>query len=570
MSLKPEDFSPTGSDWFSPTLEYVGRCKVEFSSPPGSVEGPATVSVDEAGDVTVEMVPEPGSLQTDDPTRYGLIGFFSGKEFAREVGGGVTRLDPSATNPCTNLEVMTPRGTFRTADVISYGTDSVLDTGEVRKATFAVGLSTFDAADAGDAEYWVLPLANFLSEFRQRPSDELYRHPLRIFPTPKVPDKITHIPVEHPDKEVLGERAKLSLYFAHSRDWLIRFEFGGGLGFVERLADYGESEQLLLKGKERHKTTAVMVGPTEDAPADTFERMREWFPFDVLSLLTLATGTEVGCPWVEIRDEDGRLVRRFHKFLGAKPFRKGRRLMEEIPMSAGDGIRATGRLIECACSRSNDLGETFVRIAIVHLVRAKYEDQTLDDQMSHLARGFETLCKRYRTIKEALGRNLGAAQREDVQDTLRTAADQIRGLKAAGGPGGAAALDRIAARVQSADQRDNMFGMAVMKLIKSFWLADAHILEDHYRTRPGGWAGLLSDYRGDVTHHGYLDILEAGHDVEEIVAVTYHLHDALARVVLKILRFDGGYKPGVIPQRMMPVRVNWVKPHYTAEILGYK
>jgi hypothetical protein len=77
---------------------------------------------------------------------------------------------------------MTPRGTFRTADVISYGTDSVLDTGEVRKATFAVGLSTFDAADAGDAEYWVLSLANFLSEFRQRPSDELYRHPLRIFP----------------------------------------------------------------------------------------------------------------------------------------------------------------------------------------------------------------------------------------------------------------------------------------------------------------------------------------------------------------------------------------------------
>jgi hypothetical protein len=54
------------------------------------------------------------------------------------------------------------------------------------------------------------------------------------------------------------------------------------------------------------------------------------------------------------------------------------------------------------------------------------------------------------------------------------------------------------------------------------------------------------------------------------VAVTYHLHDALARVVQKILRFDGGYKPGVIPQRMMPVRVNWVKPHYTAEILGYK
>ena len=48
-----------------------------------------------------------------------------------------------------------------------------------------------------------------------------------------------------------------------------------------------------------------------------------------------------------------------------------------------------------------------------------------------------------------------------------------------------------------------------------------------------------------------------------------HLHDTLARVLLKILQFDGGYKPGVIPQRVMPVRVDWVKPHYTAERLGY-
>ena len=75
MSLKPEDFSPTGSNWFFPTLEYVGRCMVEFSSPPGSVEGHATVSVDEAGDVTVEMVPEPDSLQNrrPDPVRIKRI-----------------------------------------------------------------------------------------------------------------------------------------------------------------------------------------------------------------------------------------------------------------------------------------------------------------------------------------------------------------------------------------------------------------------------------------------------------------------------------------------------------------
>lgn len=97
---------------------------------------------------------------------------------------------------------------------------------------------------------------------------------------------------------------------------------------VERLPDYAESERLLLEGKERQRTTAVMVGPTTGKAVDDFEQMREWFPLDILSLLTLATGTEVGCPWVEIRDEKGRLARRFHGYLGVKAFRKGYRLVE--------------------------------------------------------------------------------------------------------------------------------------------------------------------------------------------------------------------------------------------------
>ncbi len=59
----PEDFSPIANKWFSPTVEYVGRCKAAFSAPRGSVEGPATVSVGEVGSVSVEMFPEPESLK---------------------------------------------------------------------------------------------------------------------------------------------------------------------------------------------------------------------------------------------------------------------------------------------------------------------------------------------------------------------------------------------------------------------------------------------------------------------------------------------------------------------------
>jgi hypothetical protein len=311
MSTNPQDFLPTPIGWFSQTLEYVGRCKAEFSAPRGSVEGPARVSVDETGNVSIEMVPEPASLQTEHPFRFGLLRFFKGDDYVRDHGGGVSTLDPYAENPCEKLEVKTPNAAFHTADVLHRYSENVLNTGEVSKVTFAVGRSRFDAEAAGQAAYWVLPLTNFLSEFRQRRS-ELDRHPLRVFPTPEVPPEITHVPRGGGDEEALRERAILSLLAANDRNWLIVFEFAGGLGFMERLPDYAESKRMLLEGKERQKPTSVMVGPTGGESVESFERMQGWFPFDVLSLLTLATGTEVGCPWVEVRDGDGRLVRRFH------------------------------------------------------------------------------------------------------------------------------------------------------------------------------------------------------------------------------------------------------------------
>jgi hypothetical protein len=390
---------------------------------------------------------------------------------------------------------------------------------------------------------------------------------LRVFTTPEVPDEITHVPFG-PDHDALMRKAWQCLMVANSKNRLIVFDFGEGLSFVERLSTYMESERLLLEGQTRHKTTAVIVGPIGSKPVDGFESMLEWFPFDILSLLTLATGTEVGCPWVEIRDGEGRLVRRLHRYLGIRPFRKGYRLIEEFPIR-DRGIKATGRLIERACSHCEKFGQTFIRAAIVHLVRASHEDQTLDDSMSHLARGFETLCKHYRTLEQVLSQNLSPTLRQDVKDILDDAAQRIRNLKAAAAPGARATLDQIANRAKSGDQKDKAFGLAVAKLLKAFWLPDAHILENHFPSRTNSWGALLSHYRGDVTHHGYLDILEAEHDWEEIAAIRNHLHDALARVILKILRFDGGYSPGVITYRGS-FTVHWVKPHYLGKALGYK
>jgi hypothetical protein len=64
------------------------------------------VSVDETGNVSVEMVPEPESLRTERPSWPGLMRFFKGDEFVREHSGGVGTLDMEAENPCTKLEAL--------------------------------------------------------------------------------------------------------------------------------------------------------------------------------------------------------------------------------------------------------------------------------------------------------------------------------------------------------------------------------------------------------------------------------------------------------------------------------
>jgi hypothetical protein len=40
-------------------------------------------------------------------------------------------------------------------------------------------------------------------------------------------------------------------------------------------------------------------------------------------------------------------------------------------------------------------------------------------------------------------------------------------------------------------------------------------------------------------------------------------------LILKILRFDGGYRPSTSVHDVIPVTVEWVKPDSSAYVLGY-
>ena len=93
--------------------------------------------------------------------------------------------------------------------------------------------------------------------------------------------------------------------------------------------------------------TAVMVGEVDNDHANTdLEDLERWLsPHGLLMLLTLATGTEVGSSWIELRDEQGRLVRRFHRRLHETRFSRGHRIVDELPFKDEKRPTGTGYLL---------------------------------------------------------------------------------------------------------------------------------------------------------------------------------------------------------------------------------
>ena len=406
-------FLPSPSDWFSTSVEYDGWGRAEFSDPAGSVEGETRVSFDESGEATVEMRPDLSTMEADRELRFGLTELLSGaKPTPQPDGTFFLSYNFSMSNPCTRLEVTTAHGTFISHDVPYHARDQTRGEGQdqvIDRITFDVFVSQFDSGTHHEPKYWVLPLTNFVSEFRPGPT-ELGRHPLRIYPTPEVPDEITHV-MHGPDYERDERRAMSALLAANSENRLIAFEFNGTPGFIERLPNYGERKDNLLTETERLLPTAIMVGEVDkDYSNNNLDDLERWLrPQDLLMLLTLATGTEVGSSWIELRDEQGRLVRRFHRRLHETRFSRGHRIVDELPFKDEHREQkrptGTGYLITKA-SRSNELGQSALRTAILHLVRSKYRGQRMDESLAHLCRGLDGICEHYGLARQNLTESL--------------------------------------------------------------------------------------------------------------------------------------------------------------------
>ncbi len=579
MTFDPRDFLPNQSDWFSASPEYDGWGRAEFSAPEGSLEGPVEVRFDELGGATVRMCPDPNTLRAERELRFGMDEFLSGAEPRKVDEHWVLSRNLGQQNPCTRLEVRTSEGVFSTEDVAGHGANVINGGSEdgIQSLAFDVFMSRFDAKGADDTEYWVLPLTNFVSEWRLRRTD-LDHHPLRVFPTPDVPDEITH--VTHGPGEEAAKRAMLALLAANSKNYLIGFEFDGAPGFVERLPDYEARTDDLVAGKERILQTAVMVGEVGLNHADTLSDLERWMhPQDLLMLLTLASGTEVGASRVELRDAQGRLVRRFHRQLRQARFSKGHRLIDDLPLKEG-ARRGTGigHLISKAVPRFEGLGRLPLRSSVLHLVRSKRSDQSLDESMAYLCRGLDGLCEHYGVAKQNLTEGLDEDQKAAVKAALAEAFRKIREVEdaatAAGDHRASATLGTIGSTTANAANTERKFGLALADLFQHFGLPDAAVMDEHlkYNPRPDGrehWVDIVSRYRTDVIHYGHLRLGPEGEGWRDVLTVINHLHDVMARILLQTLGYDGGYQPAVVTGPSIPYEVDWVKPDTSARALGY-
>lgn len=402
--------------------------------------------------------------------------------------------------------------------------------------------------DAKTPKYWVLPLSNFVYESRRR-HDELKCHPLRIDRNGKI----------------------------------IKFYYEGGAGFIESLRDYEERKNDLLEGRASCRITAVMVGSISPKHIQSIDstNLDTWFPFTFLPLLGFAVGNEIATPCIEIRDSNGKLVRRIIRQLEQPaPFSQGRIVIEE-------GVDL-GHLISLLPIEHR--GDTYLRVVLKHITRGGLACHDFEEKMSYIIRGFDCLGENYGLGTPQLTRYLNTVQKEDVKDALLIASKRIdleaENAKKAGQLLQCSCLRRIAGRTVNAGNTDRNFGLEVVELLEKYGLHDACIVAKYYANSSNyrrDWISILNDYRGKPMHPGYFDF-ENKYDIEDVSIISRHLHDILIRVILKELKYYGYYRPAVfIPKGVtlseylpdMPEDIDWgfdadwVRINTPAIALGY-
>jgi hypothetical protein len=378
---------------------------------------------------------------------------------------------------------------------------------------------------------------------------ELHDHPLRT----RITNEIE--PVE-------GDLAMHHANAYRQGNSLIPFLCEGELGFIEPLPDY-DARAARVSGGET-SVTAVMVGRLPEG-ADLDDHS-DWFPSDLIALLGLATGRRVGVPFVELRAADGGLVARMHLRIGTPSSRRRRALIDE------SFDRSTGALLT-AFLASPHRGQTWLRVAVGHLLRSLTGDLTVDDQIGHLCRAAEGL---------SVGLRLDRPRRLEVSEETRKRTKaaltefnaSLDAIASSVPEEDRARIERWKSHINGAAANRPSFATQLLALVEHVDLPDASWLANFtFRLEVDGhqvpWAAAANRYRNSVFHSAFIDFER--YDIENAIPFLNHLSDVLVRVVFSLLGFEGRYKPVCgLAGMTMHETPDWPRPdRLTSEGLRY-
>jgi hypothetical protein len=346
MSFDSSTLVTSPNNWLKTRIRYEGAGRAEFTNPQGAIEGPATVCFDSAGACRVRI-------------KINRINAPDAAKFTLRPGGSLGNyLMHGESNPCSSLTVWTEVGVFTGGDRIIH---DGLPLGAVQEVDLRPIRSRFETTGAARARYWVLPLVNFMPErWSGFIHPELANHPLRLVPTPTIPEDLS---------EFDRMNAEFDIY---NRLSLFSFLLDGKPGFIERMPNY-RARVRRVKRRRSRQINAVMVGPAHVQNIEWSDD-ESLFPLDIVSALSLATGTTVGAPWIEFRDENGALVRRVHICFGAGRYEQHHAALHPFLTHNGPGY-LVGKILAAP-----DRGKKYLRATTTHALSAAKRDSLVPNQ----------------------------------------------------------------------------------------------------------------------------------------------------------------------------------------------
>jgi len=489
------------NNWFQTNFKYSGTGYAKFDSPVGLLKGQCSGLCKEDGNLEIELKVE----ETEEsPNPFAIVNGDLGK--------------------CIELKFETDEGIFSSDNLVvsgsSYGDEYIV--------SFVPLISKFQSKNTQKTKYWVMPLSNLITEFLET-SRSLDDHPL-----------------------------------TNNKLQKILFTFNQEIALIEPIENYKQKEDDLKKGITNRLITALAIG-TLNNQLHLLDQLENWYPIDIIMILSLASGGIIGSPWREIRSEDGELISRIHINSYGSSFKKSRGAIRET-FHRG----CTGKLLNKALS-SPEFGKSNLRVLIRHLMDSN-AGPTLEDKFMPLCIAFDMLMNIYK-LKEVLLHKLNSDLQNKIGGIIDSGELEINAISES--PKITAQekdlIYELSGRLKEIKTSRSGFGRGLISLLRKYEFPDSEILDDYYEKLPGKrkWRHVVSRFRNIIIHDGFIDFKGNKKERIHVSKIIFHLQDVLTRMIFKMIDYDDLYQPVTIPYPVVDYKVDWVNKHGDAVKLGF-